>query len=278
MTEGFLALPICIPGTAVWKGKQGRLYILDLLEKAAARSKASMKVMSCQTCGLLAVLVWQTSRLCNFLLKTNHLLAVRALASHLQSLALVIHLQCISNVSQGIYICIMTPQPSHSPAASPASILPTYLLNCLLVWQEGNSPRCLMDFWAQRCLEEIKEAEEQKVAAAGHTTDRAMADTVMDFLFASQDATTSAVVWVTVLMADYPDVLQKVRASGHLVSPVSKGPSWVFSNSYLFGEGRVGGIILFLTFQRLSDPMHWQLQASQHEILAIVCLSRYSLL
>ena len=44
MTEGFLALPICIPGTAVWKGKQGRLYILDLLEKAAARSKAAMKV------------------------------------------------------------------------------------------------------------------------------------------------------------------------------------------------------------------------------------------
>lgn len=46
MTEGFLALPICIPGTAVWKAKQGRLYILDLLEKAAARSKAAMKVCS----------------------------------------------------------------------------------------------------------------------------------------------------------------------------------------------------------------------------------------
>ena len=46
MTEGFLALPICIPGTAVWKAKKGRLYILDLLEKAAARSKAAMKVRS----------------------------------------------------------------------------------------------------------------------------------------------------------------------------------------------------------------------------------------
>lgn len=76
--------------------------------------------------------------------------------------------------------------------------------------QEGKPPRCLMDFWAQRCLEEIKEAEEQHVLPHTHTTDRAMADTVMDFLFASQDATTAAVVWVTVLMADYPDVLQKV--------------------------------------------------------------------
>lgn len=44
MTEGFLALPICIPGTAVWRAKKGRLYILDLLEKAAARSKTAMKV------------------------------------------------------------------------------------------------------------------------------------------------------------------------------------------------------------------------------------------
>ena len=76
--------------------------------------------------------------------------------------------------------------------------------------QEGNPPRCLMDFWAQRCLEELREAEEQNVAAAQHTSDKAMADTVMDFLFASQDATTAAVVWVTVLMAEYPDVLQKV--------------------------------------------------------------------
>lgn len=44
MTEGFLALPICIPGTAVWRARKGRLYILDLLEKAAARSKTAMKV------------------------------------------------------------------------------------------------------------------------------------------------------------------------------------------------------------------------------------------
>ena len=78
--------------------------------------------------------------------------------------------------------------------------------------QEGNPPRCLMDFWAQRCLEEMKEAEEQQVQAHKHTSNQAMADTVMDFLFASQDATTAAVVWVTVLMAEYPDVLQKVRA------------------------------------------------------------------
>ena len=44
MTNGFLALPICLPGTAVWKGKQGRLHIISVLKDAAARSKANMKV------------------------------------------------------------------------------------------------------------------------------------------------------------------------------------------------------------------------------------------
>ena len=52
MTEGFLALPICIPGTAVWKAKKGRLYILGVLEKAAAKSKAAMKV-----CYMLSMLL-----------------------------------------------------------------------------------------------------------------------------------------------------------------------------------------------------------------------------
>ena len=56
MTEGFLALPICIPGTAVWRAKKGRLYILDLLEKAAARSKTAMKV----SCSLFTALTSPT--------------------------------------------------------------------------------------------------------------------------------------------------------------------------------------------------------------------------
>ena len=68
-----------------------------------------------------------------------------------------------------------------------------------------------MDFWAQRCLEEVAEAEAGGVAAPGHTSDEAMADTVMDFLFASQDASTASLVWTLTLMADHPDVLAKVR-------------------------------------------------------------------
>ena len=79
--------------------------------------------------------------------------------------------------------------------------------------QAGKEPRCLLDFWAQRCLEEIAEAEEQGVPPLEHTTNHGIADTVMDFLFASQDASTASLVWLVSLMADHPDVLQKVSPS-----------------------------------------------------------------
>jgi sterol 22-desaturase len=81
--------------------------------------------------------------------------------------------------------------------------------------QEGREPRCLMDFWSSRCLEEMAEAEAAGVAAPEHTTDAAMADTVMDFLFASQDASTASLVWMMCLMADHPKVLAKARACRH---------------------------------------------------------------
>ncbi|KAK9813665.1 hypothetical protein WJX73_002257 [Symbiochloris irregularis] len=119
MTTAFLAFPLCLPGTAVWAGRQGRLFILKVLEKGAGQAKAAMKA--------------------------------------------------------------------------------------------GGEPRCLMDFWAVRCLEEMREAEEKGVPPPGHTTDHAMADTVMDFLFASQDASTASLVWMVCLMAGHPDVLAKVR-------------------------------------------------------------------
>lgn len=71
-------------------------------------------------------------------------------------------------------------------------------------------PRCLMDFWAVKMLEELAEAEEKGLPPPEHSSDEAMASTLMDFLFASQDASTASLVWVMTLMAEHPDVLQKV--------------------------------------------------------------------
>lgn len=39
MTEGFLALPLPLPGTAVWRGMQSRKAIIKLLARCAAASK-----------------------------------------------------------------------------------------------------------------------------------------------------------------------------------------------------------------------------------------------
>ncbi len=44
-------------------------------------------------------------------------------------------------------------------------------------------------------------------------------------------------------------------------------------SGYLVEEGRGDGVILLLTFQGVSDSVHWQLQALQHEIPLSLCAS-----
>jgi cytochrome P450 family 710 subfamily A protein len=46
-----------------------------------------------------------------------------------------------------------------------------------------------------------------------------MAYTVMDFLFASQDASTASLVWVLTQMAEHPEVLERVRAEQQAARP-----------------------------------------------------------
>lgn len=84
MTDAFLAFPVCFPGTAVWRGRQGRIYVVKVLEQCVARAR-------------------------DFITK-------------------------------------------------------------------GGEPRCLIDFWVRRCMEEIAEAKEQGLEPPEHTTDYKMAD------------------------------------------------------------------------------------------------------
>ncbi|GJQ13956.1 hypothetical protein GpartN1_g5747.t1 [Galdieria partita] len=83
----------------------------------------------------------------------------------------------------------------------------------------GGSPRCLLDFWTQRVLEEIEEATQQGKAVPSYSNDRKMAETLMDFLFASQDASTASLTWTLALMSDYPDVLKKVQEEQKRLRP-----------------------------------------------------------
>lgn len=120
MTEAFLAFPLCFPGTTVWKGRQGRKYVVKVLEKCVGRARD--------------------------------------------------------------YI------------------------------SKGGEPRCLIDFWVAKCMDEIAEAKAAGEPAPVHTTDHKMADAMLLFLFASQDASTASLTWTVALMADHPDILARVRA------------------------------------------------------------------
>ena len=48
----------------------------------------------------------------------------------------------------------------------------------------------------------------------------------MDFLFASQDASTASLTWTMTLLADHPEILQKVHAphSAVWLQPLSGAP------------------------------------------------------
>lgn len=119
ITLGFLAFPLCVPGTAVWRARQGRFYVLRVLEKAVSRSV------------------------------------------------------------------------EHTRA--------------------GGEPRCLLDYWTQRCLEESDAADAAGEPRPAHCTPARMADAMLDFLFASQDASTASLTWCVTLMADHPEILARVR-------------------------------------------------------------------
>ncbi|TPX14972.1 uncharacterized protein E0L32_004802 [Thyridium curvatum] len=89
----------------------------------------------------------------------------------------------------------------------------------------GGEVTCIMDGWVKQILESKKwrEAEEKGIKVEGTKpspllrdfTDYEIAQTVFTFLFASQDATSSAATWLFQIMAQRPDVLDRVREENY---------------------------------------------------------------
>lgn len=85
----------------------------------------------------------------------------------------------------------------------------------------GANPNCIMDAWvrsmqdSQRYREHIAKPGSPPVEKPAQIlrdfSDIEIAMTVFTFLFASQDATSSATTWLFQLMADRPDVLDRLR-------------------------------------------------------------------
>lgn len=86
----------------------------------------------------------------------------------------------------------------------------------------GGEVGCIMDAWVKGMLDSAVyrekvakgitvDASEKPSHLLRDFTDYEIAQTVFTFLFASQDATSSACTWLFQIMADRPDILDKVR-------------------------------------------------------------------
>lgn len=94
--------------------------------------------------------------------------------------------------------------------------------------QPGAKAECIMDRWIVEMMEseryrerlargETVPAEEKPQHVLREFSDFEISMTVFTFLFASQDATSSAASWLLQLTADRPEVLKKVRAEGKAI-------------------------------------------------------------
>lgn len=93
---------------------------------------------------------------------------------------------------------------------------------CKVKMQAGGDITCIMDAWILQMVESQKYREREAGGASmegiekpspllREFSDYEIAQTVFAFLFASQDATSSAATWLFQIMAQRPDVLDKVR-------------------------------------------------------------------
>lgn len=75
----------------------------------------------------------------------------------------------------------------------------------------GGEVHCMIDAWVKDVLEAKAKAAGEGGKAPREFSDREMALVVLSFLFASQDAMSSAVIFMFQHLADHPEILAKVR-------------------------------------------------------------------
>lgn len=88
-------------------------------------------------------------------------------------------------------------------------------------------PECLLDFWMADTVDRLDAWEKAKsesddpdsIPPPPHSDDYEIGSTVLDFLFASQDASSASLTWVCHFLSKHPDVLEKVRAEQKEVRP-----------------------------------------------------------
>jgi len=92
--------------------------------------------------------------------------------------------------------------------------------------------QCLLDFWMADTNDRLDAWEKAKsesndpesIPRPPHSTDYEIGCTVLDFLFASQDASSASLTWVCHFLSKHPDVLAKVREEQKMVRPDDSEP------------------------------------------------------
>jgi len=86
------------------------------------------------------------------------------------------------------------------------------------------TPECLLDFWMADTVAAL-DAHERNLAEGkpseppAHSSDHEVGSSVLDFLFAAQDASSASLTWLCHYLAKYPDILQRVRKEQKAVRP-----------------------------------------------------------
>ena len=83
----------------------------------------------------------------------------------------------------------------------------------------GNQPRCMLDYWSQALLQAAREQNCAPQDVLDCCQDDDMARTVLDFLFAAQDATNSALTSALDVLDAHRDVLAQMRSEVDSLGP-----------------------------------------------------------
>jgi C-22 sterol desaturase len=83
--------------------------------------------------------------------------------------------------------------------------------------QSGSQPTCILDSWLKMQYDAQKNVGENGKVTVRSFSDKEISETLFTFLFASQDASSSATTWLFQILADRPDIMAKVREEQYRV-------------------------------------------------------------
>ncbi|KAK1829724.1 cytochrome P450 [Podospora conica] len=130
------------------------------------------------------------------------------------------------NVPGAEYIPFTRPWRGRRVAAAVRAEFAACAERCKAEMRRGAEPGCLVDYWVREMMESeryAREGGEKPGVVVREFTAGEMGDTVFAFLFASQDASSSATCWAFQLLAQHPGVLERVRAENVAAREAGRG-------------------------------------------------------